>query len=400
MASRNSPLSREYTNERAGARQRPRIVHEDARRPSPGIIYRGSIDYTLCFVTVVLVLIGIVVIFSASFHQAATRFGNMFLFVRAQSIFAVMGFTVMYIMSKIPYRLLVRSGWPLYIVSSVMLVYVAIAGELVGGARRWIDLPIIGRFQPSEVMKVAIIMLVAYMVFRDRRMLDTWKGFFFLSGIVGFAMSLVLLGRSLSVALIIAMIGMGMIFVASPHIMRFIVMGAAAVGSLVLYLTVLSQDFRGERVNAWLDPFSDPRGIGYQTIQSLYAIASGGLFGLGIGQSRQKSFIPEPQHDMIFAIVAEELGFAGAALILVLFGILIWRGIRIAINATDMFGSLVATGIVLMIACQTIINVAVVTNSIPNTGMPMPFISYGGTSLLVSMFLIGVLLNISRFHRD
>ena len=402
MASRGGSLRREYANTRADVHQRPRIVPEgDRTGASPGIIYKGSIDYTLCFVTVVLVLIGIVVIFSASFHQAATRFGNMFLFVRAQSIFAVMGFAVMYIMSKIPYRLLVRSGWPLYIVSSVMLVYVAIAGELVGGARRWIDLPFIGqRFQPSEVMKVAIIMLIAYMVFRDRRVLDTWKGFFYLSGIVGFAMSLVLLGRSLSVALIIAMIGMGMIFVASPHIMRFIVMGAAAVGTLVLYLTVLSQDFRGERVNAWLDPFADPRGMGYQTIQSLYAIASGGLFGLGIGQSRQKSFIPEPQHDMIFAIVAEELGFAGAALILALFGILIWRGIRIAINATDLFGSLVATGIVLMIASQTIINVAVVTNSIPNTGMPMPFISYGGTSLLVSMFLIGVLLNISRFHRD
>ena len=402
MFSGNDPVRREYRNERLNVRQkRPRIIPESSKPgPAPGVINQGSIDYTLCFVTVVLVLIGIVMIFSASYQRATMLGLNMFFFMQRQSIFAVAGFVVMYVMSKIPYRLLLRSGWPLYIVSSVMLVYVAVAGEVTGGARRWIDLPFIGRFQPSEVTKVAIIMLIAYMIFRNKRILDTWKGFFYLSGIVGFAVILVLLGRSLSVGLIITITGMGMIFAASPHITRFIVMGGAAVGGLVVYLTVLSEGFRGARVNAWLDPFSDPRGIGYQTIQSLFAVASGGLFGLGIGQSRQKTFIPEPQHDMIFAIIAEELGFAGSAFILALFGILIWRGIRIAINATDIFGSLVAAGIVLMIASQTIINVAVVTNSIPNTGIPMPFISYGGTSLLVSMFLIGVLLNISRFHRE
>jgi len=339
-------------------------------------------------------------IFSASYHQAAMRGFGTFHFVRQQAIFASAGFLVMYIMANINYRLLVKTGWLLYFISSVMLVYVALFGVVVGGARRWIELPIIGRFQPSEVMKVAVIFVIAFLVFRDRRTLDTWKGFFYASGIVGFAVSLVLLGRSLSVSLIITIIGMGMIFAASPHIWRFVVMGGAAAGGLVMYLTVLSEDFRGERVNAWLDPFAFPLGVGYQTIQSLYAIASGGLFGLGIGESRQKSFIPEPQHDMIFAIIAEELGFAGSAMILALFGLLIWRGIMAAIHAADMFGAMVATGIVLMIASQTIINVAVVTNTIPNTGMPMPFISYGGTSLLVSMFLVGVLLNISRYHKD
>ncbi|MCL2851913.1 MAG: putative lipid II flippase FtsW [Defluviitaleaceae bacterium] len=401
MLSRNAPVRREYADERLSFRHKPKVVSENGRAGAASrVINQGSVDYTLCFVTVVLVLIGIVMIFSASYQHAAMRGINMFHFVQRQSLFAAVGLGVMYVMSNIHYRLLLRTGWPLYIVSGVMLVYVAVAGEVVGGARRWIELPLIGRFQPSEVMKVAIIMLIAFMIFRNKRILETWKGFFYLSGIVGFAVSLVLLGRSLSVGMIISIIGMGMIFAASPHIMRFLVMGGAAVGGLVLYLTVLSDGFRNERVNAWLDPFAYPLGVGYQTIQSLYAVASGGLFGLGIGQSRQKTFIPEPQHDMIFAIIAEELGFAGAAFILVLFGILIWRGIKIAVNATDMFGALVATGIVIMIASQTIINVAVVTNSIPNTGMPMPFISYGGTSLLVSMFLIGVLLNISRFHKE
>ncbi|MCL2617309.1 MAG: putative lipid II flippase FtsW [Defluviitaleaceae bacterium] len=402
MLSRSASTStaRERVSEQFNLRRnKPQVVPESQAKPQAGVINQGSIDYTLCFVTVVLVLIGVVMIFSASFQHAVSRGLSMFHFLRAQGTFAVVGFGVMFAVSKIPYRLWLRSGWPLYIVSSVMLIYVTIMAEATGGARRWIDLPLLGRFQPSEITKAAIIMLVAYLIFRDRKVLDTWKGFFFMSGVVGFAALLVGL-ENMSTAIIITLIGMGMIFIASPHITRFVVMGAAGAGAMVTYLAVFSRGFRGARFEAWLDPFSDHLGFGYQTIQSLFAVASGGLFGLGIGQSRQKSFIPEPQHDMIFAIIAEELGFAGAALILTFFGILIWRGIKIAINATDMFGSLVATGIVLMIASQAIINVAVVTNSIPNTGVPMPFISYGGTSLLVTMFLVGVLLNISRYHRD
>ena len=374
---------------------------ERRQRVVPNVLNQGSIDYTACFVVVVLVLVGVVMIFSAGFHNAATRaeFGyNMFHFLQRQSVFASMGFFVMYVMSRIPYRMLVRLGWPLYIVSGIMLVYVALFGVVVGGAQRWIDLPFIGRFQPSEVTKIAVILVVSSTIFFKKDILDTWRGFFYMCGIVGVSAVLVLLGN-LSTAIIIGIIGMSIIFVASPHVGRFVAMGAGAAAGLVGYIGFFAQDFRGARFDAWLRPFDFPQGVGYQTIQSLFAIASGGIFGLGIGQSRQKSFLPEPHNDMIFAIISEELGFAGAAFVLTLFGILIWRGIMIAMNATDIFGSLVATGIVVMIASQTIINVAVVTNTIPNTGIPMPFISYGGTSLLVTMFLMGILLNISRYHR-
>ena len=365
------------------------------------VINQGSIDYTTCFVVVVLVLAGVVMIFSAGFHNAATRaeFGyNMFHFLQRQSLFASIGLFVMYCMSRVPYRTLVRMGWPLYIASGIMLVYVALFGIAVGGAQRWIMLPIIGRFQPSEVTKVAVILTLSSIIFFKKDILNKWSGFLYLCGIVGVAAILVLLGN-LSTAIIISVIGMSIIFVASPHVWRFVVFGAVAVGGMVGFLAVVATGFRAARFDAWLRPFDDPLGSGFQTIQSLYAIASGGIFGLGIGQSRQKSFLPEPHNDMIFAIISEELGFAGAAFILTLFAILIWRGIMIAINATDLFGSLVATGIVVMIASQAIINVAVVTNTIPNTGIPMPFISYGGTSLLVTMFLVGVLLNIPRYHR-
>ena len=178
-------------------------------------------------------------------------------------------------------------------------------------------------------------------------------------------------------------------------------MALCGAGGLVSYMAFFSKGFRGARFAAWLDPFSNPSETGYQIIQSLYAVASGGIFGLGLGQSRQKlGFLPEAHNDIIFSIVCEELGFFGAAMILILFAILIWRGIKIAINATDLFGTLVASGIVIMIASQVIINVAVVTNSIPNTGVPLPFISYGGTSVAIMMMLIGILLNISRYSRD
>jgi len=200
-----------------------------------------------------------------------------------------------------------------------------------------------------------------------------------------------------------AVIGFGIIFIASPHTLRFIIAGIGGVSSVVAYLVYAAANtgsFRGGRLMAWLDPFADPTGKGYQTVQSLYAIASGGWFGLGLGQSRQKTFIPEAHNDIIFSIVCEELGLAGAAIVILLFSILIWRGFKVAMNAPDTFGSLTAAGIVVTIAAQVIINIAVVTNTIPNTGVSLPFISSGGTALVVMMGMVGILLNISRYSRD
>ena len=200
--------------------------------------------------------------------------------------------------------------------------------------------------------------------------------------------------ENLSTGIVVMVVGLMIMFVASNKVMNFVVFGLMGiVGFIVL---VLIEPYRRARITGWLDPWSDPSDSGYQIIQSLYAVASGGLFGLGIGQSRQKTFIPESYNDIIFAIICEELGLVGAVVVIMLFALLIWRGIKIAMTAKDKYSSYAATGITTMIAIQVIMNIAVVTNSMPNTGMPMPFISYGGTSLVVMMASMGLLLNISR----
>ena len=200
--------------------------------------------------------------------------------------------------------------------------------------------------------------------------------------------------QNLSTGIVVGAVGIAIMFVASNNSKNFIILGIFAVLAVAVFIII--EPYRLDRVIGWLDPWSDPTDKGYQIIQSLYAVASGGLFGLGIGQSRQKTFIPESYNDIIFAIICEELGLVGAIVIIILFALLIWRGLHIAMNAKDKYSSYVATGITTMIAVQVIINIAVVTNTIPNTGMPMPFISYGGTSLVVTMASMGLMLNISR----
>ena len=201
-----------------------------------------------------------------------------------------------------------------------------------------------------------------------------------------------------SSALLVGLMGATILFVASPRVWYF---GAAIAAAVPLgAIAILLFPYRIGRIKTWLDPWADPTGTGFQTIQSLYAVASGGLFGLGLGQSRQKTFIPEAYNDIIFAIICEELGLIGAALVIMLFAVLIWRGIKIAMNAKDSFGMLVATGVTAVIAFQSIINIGVVTNTIPNTGQPLPFVSYGGTSLLFLMGMVGILLNISRYPKE
>ena len=371
----------------------------------------GAMDHTIYLVVIILVLFGIMMVFSSSYVVTGRSYRHgfdSFYFLRRHVPLALLGFAAMNVMANINYRLLKRFALPLYLSAIGLLVFTAIFGRTIGGGTRWIE--ILGiQFQPSEIAKVALILVLARLISRNRDILNKWPGFLFCSGIVGLMTVFIALGN-LSTAIIVAIIGGGMIFMSSPHIMRFVVAGVAAVGGMVGYLYVLAfqshllpeamgGQFRGSRFMAWLDPFADMQGYGFQIVQSLYAIASGGLFGLGIGQSRQKTFLPEVHNDVIFSVICEELGFVGAAIVLLLFSILIWRGLRIAMNATDSFGALVAVGIVLMISSQVIINVAVVTNSIPNTGIPMPFISYGGTALVVCMACMGILLNISRYSK-
>jgi cell division protein FtsW len=386
--------------------RRPQYKPREMARPRPKQnVDVGNLDVTIYLVVTILVLIGVVMVFSSSFTMAANsrRFNyDAYHFLQRNIVFAIMGFVAMNIIARVHYKIMRKFVWALYFVAVAGLVMVIGGGIAVGNVYRWLEIPIIGQFQPSEVAKAAIIFIIAHLVDKYPGALKSWSNLFIFSATVAIIVVLVLLPGGFSTALIIATIGFGMIFIASPYILRFFVLGGVGVGLVAAYLGItayLGTGFRGARVSAWLDPWSDPLEYGFQPIQSLYAVASGGWFGLGIGESRQASFIPEPQNDMIFAIIVEELGLVGAGLILILFAIFIWRGIMVALRAPDTFSSMLAIGIVLAIAFQTVINVAVVTNTIPNTGVTLPFISYGGTSLMVTMALAGVLLSISKYSK-
>ena len=366
------------------------------------VISVGAMDYTLLIVVVILSLIGVVMVFSSSYMRANTDLGDPYFYLKKQGAFFVAGLACMIIMANVNYRYIRNLSSVLYLIANALLVLVLVIGISSHGATRWIPLPIIGQFQPSEVAKAGVIFFLSFIISNNKKLLTKWPTFILTCGVAAISSILVFLGNNMSTAIIVMIIGIGIIFTASPYIMRFVVAVCAGFAGILGYLVLssASDNFRAARFEAFLHPFDYPKTYGFQVIQSLYAIASGGMFGLGLGQSRQKTFLPEAHNDIIFSIVCEELGFIGAAVVLLLFGILIWRGIKIALNAPDAFSSLTAMGIMILVSSQVVINVAVVTNSIPNTGVPLPFISYGGTSLLVAMSLIGVLLNISRCSKS
>ena len=361
----------------------------------------SSFDFPVFFVVLLLVLFGVIMIFSSSYYYALTDsdFGDMYHFLRRQLCWAGIGFAAMIFMMNFDYKILKRFALLSYIFSIVCLVLVIFVGSELNGQKRWLGIGSTIGFQPSEVAKISVILFLALYISQNKNILKNFKGFLKCLGVLG--IPCILIGATnLSTAIVVAGIGMVMIFVSSPKIWYFAV-GAIPVGIAgVLAVSLKQFAYRFGRIQAWLDPFADPLGKGFQTIQSLYAVASGGLFGLGLGQSRQKTFIPEAYNDIIFAIICEELGLIGAIIVIMLFAILIWRGLKIAMNAIDVYGCLVATGIVAMIGSQAIINISVVTNTIPNTGMPLPFVSYGGSSLVFTMISMGILLNISKFQKD
>ncbi len=370
------------------------------------VVSVGEMDYFLLFVIIALILIGIIMVFSASSYQSATKFGTPYQFFIKQSVFALLGLIGLTVTANVYYGNYLKK-WPavLYTMTTVFLLLVLRFGEEINGAKRWLEIPGTGGlgFQPSEFAKVTMILTVSSIVARRPKILNDWKGIFQVSGVIMF-MAILIGIENMSTAIIVMLIGFGIIFVVSPFTKQLLGLGFAAVASLVSLLAFQAffteEGFRGARFKAWLDPFANELGTGFQTVQSLYAIASGGFFGLGLGNSRQKlSYIPESHNDIIFAIICEEMGFFGAAVIIILFIILIYRGVQIALKAPNLFGTLVAFGIVIMIAVQVIINVAVVTNTIPNTGIALPFISYGGTSLTLMITTMGILLNISRYTR-
>ena len=361
----------------------------------------GSYDFTVLFIVLTLVLFGVVMIFSSSYYYTMTSAKyeyDMFHFLKKQSIWAAFGLFVMFVAMNYPYSKLKIWATPLYWISNACLAALPFIGIEAGGQKRWLGVGPL-QFQPSELTKFAVILYLSIYVMEHRKELGNLKGF--MKACIWLLIPVVLIAVSnFSSALLVGLMGATILFVASPRVWYFGAAIAAAVPLGAIAILLPQFRYRLGRITTWLDPWADPTGSGFQTIQSLYAVASGGLFGLGLGQSRQKTFIPEAYNDIIFAIICEELGLVGAALVILLFAVLIYRGIKIAMSAKDQFGMLVATGITSVIAFQSIINMGVVTNTIPNTGQPLPFVSYGGTSLIFLMGMVGILLNISRYPKE
>ena len=361
----------------------------------------GGYDFTVMFIVLTLVLFGVVMIFSSSYYYTMTSakyHNDMFYFLKRQSIWAVLGISAMIFGMNVPYTFWRRFAKLCYWLSNAFLAMLPFIGIAAGGQKRWLGVGSL-QFQPSEFTKIAVILYLSVYVIEHRKELANIKGFAKACLVLLIPVALIAVSN-FSSALLVGLMGATILFVASPRVWYFGAAIAAAVPLGAIAILLPQFRYRLGRITTWLDPWADPTGAGFQTIQSLYAVASGGLFGLGLGQSRQKTFIPEAYNDIIFAIICEELGLVGAALVITLFAVLIWRGIKIAMNAKDSFGMLVATGITAVIAFQSIINIGVVTNTIPNTGQPLPFVSYGGTSLLFLMAMVGILLNISRYPKE
>ncbi|MCX7843588.1 MAG: putative lipid II flippase FtsW [Clostridia bacterium] len=353
-------------------------------------------DFWIFMTVLILLSLGIIMVFSASSAHAFNYMHDTYYFLKRQLVSALIGLAVMLATMQIDYRKLGKWSPLLLAASIAMLVLVLIPGigREVNGAKRWFSFV---NFQPSELTKLAVIMFFSYSLSKRRDQLQYFfKGLLPYLILIGLIAGLLILEPHLSGTILIFTVACIILFNAGAKISHFIYMFIPAVAGL--FLAISTSDYRRARVLSFLNPWADLQGDGWQVVQSLYAIGSGGLFGRGLGRSLQKFlYIPEPHNDFIFSIMAEELGFIGILAVMTLFLIFIWRGIKIAMNAPDVYGSLVAVGVTSLVAVQVLINVAVVTSSMPVTGMPLPFFSYGGTSLVFLLFGVGMLLNISRY---
>lgn len=363
-------------------------------------------DYSLLFIVLFLLGFGLIMVYSASSYEAFDDYGDAAFYMKKQLIANLMGLTAMVVVAMIPYQFWKRFAVIGYVTSAILIVLVkSPLGVASHGAYRWIRIPGIGfNLQPAEVAKLCMILVLATMVCKMGKSVRTWKGFFVMVMVpVPVAAMVYLITSNLSSAIIIMGISVLMVFVASPDYKKFILMAlvVVAAAAIVIVMTVNAGDslegFRSERILAWLDPESYAQGKGFQTLQALYAIGSGGIWGKGLGQSMQKlSFIPEAQNDMIFSIICEELGLFGAIAIILMFIMLLWRMMIVANNAKDLFGAMLVVGVMGHIAIQAVLNIAVVTATIPNTGISLPFISYGGSSVLFLLIEIGLVLSVAR----
>ena len=388
----------------AGAAAYPAPVRPGGRsREEGGAKFQ---DYSLIFIVLFLLAFGLVMLYSTSSYEAALENnGDSAYYLKRQLMFTVAGLAGMFVVSRIPYHFWQRVAAPVYGAALVLLLAIIPFGtEGLDGTKRTIYFGPIS-VMPSEVAKIAIIILAATLINRLGKAVQSRKGFLIVLA-VPLPASLMLwkITSNLSSAIIVMVIVLGMLFVACPQYLRFFLMGLAVVAAagLAVYLITHAEDassfnYHARRVLAWRDPEAYASETAFQTLQALYAIGSGGLFGKGLGQSMQKlGYIPEAQNDMIFSIVCEELGLFGAICIMLMFILLLWRFLVIANNAEDLFGALLVVGTMTHIAVQVILNIAVVSNSIPNTGVTLPFISYGGSAVMILLAEIGIVLSVAR----
>ena len=363
------------------------------------ILTLGGMDIPFFAITIALLTIGLVMLFSASYPYALQHRHDSYYFFNRQLLFAIAGVVVMLIVSKINYKLLKVILNPLTVITFALLVIVLFYHTNNGDFKRWIPIGPI-TLQPSDIAKFTIILVLAYYCSKNyKKMNRPIHGIVYPLLIIAAFCLLIYKEHHLSCTILVFLIGASIMFCAGSD-RRLFYIGAglmiALIAVVILYPQVL-MNYAGDRVTAWLDKTFEPRGLRWQTNNSLYAIGSGGLFGVGLGNSKQKFlYVSEPQNDFIFSIVCEELGFIGAAIIILLFALLFLRGIQIAIKCKDRFGSLIVIGIVSQVAVQTVFNIMVVTDTIPNTGIALPFFSYGGTAILMLLFEMGVVLSISR----
>ena len=384
-------------------------LHADpaaAMRKKKKFLYaQGGFDIPFLIILLSILVIGLVCLYSASYVYAFyNNNGDSFFYIKKQLIFAALGIVAMFALSFVDYHRWHRFAWILW-VFSILLLGVVLLMPAQSGIHRWIRIPGVGQFQPSEVAKFSLILLFSHLISLNYKRIRTFTGGFLpLLGILMMTCGLVFLEPHLSGTILICMLGLVLMFVGGcrlRYLFLIVLLGASAV-----FFAIFVLHYEQERIDVWLHSLevytrdAAGRNEAWQTVQSLFTIGSGGLLGQGLGNSRQKHlFLPEPQNDFIFAVVCEELGFIGAALILLLFALLIWRGFVIAMNAPDKFGSVLAIGLTAQIGIQVILNIAVVTNSMPNTGISLPFFSYGGTSLVMLLAQMGIVLAISRQSR-
>lgn len=366
-----------------------------------GLFQSGRLDITFLSLVLILLTIGLVMLFSASYAYSLEYYDNSYKFIVKQALFAGAGLLALFITSRINYHFWRKISWVVYIATTFVLLLLLILPPMVSGmsVKRWFAIGPV-TFQPSEIAKFAIIILFSTLIAANQKLMKNWKFVLFLFGVLGVTCLLVVLEPHLSATVLIAAIGVVLIYVGGLD--RKVVILGIIIAVLGVALVIVTQStgfisYGADRIKYWLDPWADATGEGFQTIQSLLAIGSGGVLGRGIGQSRQKYlWVPEPHNDFIFSIVCEELGLIGAIVIIILFALLVWRGFTIAMRSSDKFGSMLAIGLTFQVGLQAMLNIWVVTNTIPNTGISLPFFSYGGTSLLILLAEMGIVLSVSR----